>query len=89
MAGIISNVAFSIRYQAYINPNGLMKMGFAVNLQGRGSPVSLLWRESVYNVSAASVRGVDLYAMFNGKQIILSYPFFAKGVNVYITIPGL
>ena len=48
---VINNVAFLTTYQAYINPNGLMKMGFAVNLQGGSSPVPMLWRESVYNVS--------------------------------------
>ena len=42
MTGLMNNVAFSTTYQAYINPNGLMKMGFAVNLQGGGSPVPML-----------------------------------------------
>lgn len=113
MAGIINNVAFSTTYQAYINPNGLMKMGFAVNLQGGGSPVPILWRESVYNVSAdpsfvlpnkfavtkqgirvnpdklsaTSVRGVELYAMYEGKQLILPAPFFAKGSTYVLSFP--
>ena len=113
MAGLINNVAFSTTYQAYINPNGLMKMGFAVNLQGGGQPTPLLWRESVYNVSAdpsfvlpnkfavteqgirvnpdklsaTSVRGVELYAMYNGERVILPAPYFAKGATYVLSWP--
>ncbi|MDY6399673.1 MAG: hypothetical protein SPL10_06970 [Synergistales bacterium] len=113
MAGLVNNVAFLTTYQAYINPSGLMKMGFAVNLQGGGSPTPLLWRESVYNVSAdpsfvlpnkfvikdktvavnpdklsaTSVRGVELYAMYEGKQLILPAPFFAKGSTYVLSFP--
>ena len=113
MSGLINNVAFSTAYQAYINPEGLMKMGFAVNLQGGGSPVPMLWRESIYNqltdpafvlpdkfaiknntvvvnpdkLSATSVRGVELYAMYEGRQIRLNAPYFAKGSTYILNFP--
>ena len=52
LAGSIDDVTFGTAFQAYINPQGLMKMGFAVDLSSGGTAAPLLWRESVYNVSA-------------------------------------
>lgn len=49
LAGPIQNVTYNTDMQFYMNPQGLMTLGFAVDLQPNGmSAAPLLWRSSVY-----------------------------------------
>ncbi len=49
LAGSIEDVTYGTTFQAYSNPQGLLKLAFAVDLSSGGSVPPLLWRESIYN----------------------------------------
>ncbi|MBR2207274.1 MAG: hypothetical protein IJ859_00530 [Synergistaceae bacterium] len=49
LAGSIEDVTYGTTFQAYSNPQGLLKLAFAVDLSSGGSVLPLLWRESIYN----------------------------------------
>ena len=69
LAGKIEDVAFNTEMQVYSNPQGILTLGFAVDLMPNGNGIApILWRESVYNEKPdPSFVLPDKFSFTNGK----------------------